>query len=416
MPGPFSPFSLGEVYQTGEAIKGMRDQSAMAALQQKYLGQRMTQDAAQEQRATTQFNQEQQLMNTRLLNMAAAEVSQNPTAAQRWDAVLRAAIPNWEPVQGDPAQIQAAARQLFESTSAALNAFNGADGKDGTKYGVTPQFGVDAQGNPVPIQFNDQGEAVASRMPEGVTISRNPIKIDAGTEWVFIDPITRQPVSRQPKNIEGQNAQEEVGKWLGESYAEMQKSGMAAGQSLARYDRLDQLLSDLETGKLAGAKKAIQEYAQALGVDVEGLDEAQAFQALSRQLALEMRNPAGGAGMPGAMSDADREFLVSTVPNLLNTPGGNRQILDYARAVARRNQQVAAKAREYKRRTGNIDEGFFDELAQWSASNPMFTQQPKAPAAAPRGNAPQAAIDYLKQHPETREAFRQKYGYLPDAQ
>jgi hypothetical protein len=75
------------------------------------------------------------------------------------------------------------------------------------------------------------------------------------------------------------------------------------------------------------------------------------------------------------MSDQDREFLMRTVPNLTNTPGGNKQIIGFARALAQRNQQVAARAREYKRRNGRMDEGFFDELAQWSSGNSMFGNQ-----------------------------------------
>lgn len=380
----FTPFSLANVFQNVEAVKGMRNDNLMAGLQQKFMGQQMDRAGAQEQRAAAQesraqaqFDQEAQLFNTRLLNMAAAEVAQNPNAARRWDSVLKAAIPNWEPVQGDPAQIQAAAKQIYESTSAALSAYQGQQ-QGQTKFGVTPQYGVDQSGNPVPIQFNDRGEAVTSRMPEGVTISRTPIRMDLGTEWAILDPVTRQVVGREPKNIAAANAEEKIGDWVGESYAEMQKTGMSAGQTLARLDRLEALSKQIDTGRLAGAKKAISEYAQALGVDVEGLDEMQAFQALTNQVALEMRNPSGGAGMPGAMSDADREFLLRTVPNLQNTPGGNKLIIDYARKVAQRNQQVAARAREYKRRTGRMDEGFFDELASWSAQTPMFNESASA--------------------------------------
>ena len=32
----------------------------------------------------------------------------------------------------------------------------------------------------------------------------------------------------------------------------------------------------------------------------------------------------------------------------------------------------------------------------------------------PTNKAPQAAIDYLKGHPELKEQFKAKYGYLPD--
>jgi hypothetical protein len=117
--------------QNAEALKGMRRASVLDDLQAQYLGGQIKRAEsaegraqAQETRASTEFDQEQQVINTRLLNMAAAEVAQNPAAASRWDPIIKAAIPNWEPIQGgDPAQIQAAAKLWFESTSQALEAY-----------------------------------------------------------------------------------------------------------------------------------------------------------------------------------------------------------------------------------------------------------------------------------------------------
>jgi hypothetical protein len=40
--------------------------------------------------------------------------------------------------------------------------------------------------------------------------------------------------------------------------------------------------------------------------------------------------------------------------------------------------------------------------------------QSKAPAAAESGNAPDSAIQYLKQNPNLKAAFKAKYGYLPE--
>lgn len=133
---PFEPFSLASVMQNAEALKSMKRHGVLEDLQSQYLtGQIGRANAAEsranaaESRAATEFSQEQQVTNTRLLNMAAAEVAQNPAAASRWDPIIKAAIPNWEPIQGgDPAQIQAAAKQLFDSTSQALQAYNAGSG------------------------------------------------------------------------------------------------------------------------------------------------------------------------------------------------------------------------------------------------------------------------------------------------
>lgn len=144
----FEPFNLGDVLHNAQVIKGMQDNATMAKLQQQYLGQRITNDAAAAQREQTQYDQNQQLMNTKLLNMAAAEVSQNPQAAPRWDKVLKAAIPDWSGVQGDPAQIQAGAKALFESTSKALQAYQaGGEPQYGAPY-VDAKSGATLQSGP----------------------------------------------------------------------------------------------------------------------------------------------------------------------------------------------------------------------------------------------------------------------------
>jgi len=73
----------------------------------------------------------------------------------------------------------------------------------GVKYGLNPVTGVDAQGNPVLLQMSDNGIATQAQLPEGVTLSKAPIKLDAGTHFVLLDPITRQPVGEIPKDIAG---------------------------------------------------------------------------------------------------------------------------------------------------------------------------------------------------------------------
>src|SRR5690606_19847463 len=56
--------------------------------------------------------------------------------------------------------------------------------------------------NPILIQIGKDGRAVRTAMPEGVRLSKEPIKMDAGTHWVLLDPITRQPVGQVPKENE----------------------------------------------------------------------------------------------------------------------------------------------------------------------------------------------------------------------
>ncbi len=100
---------------------------------------------------------------------------------------------------------------------------------------------------------------------------------------------------------------------------------------------------------------------------------AEAAMALSNEMALQLRNPASGAGMPGQLSDKDREFLVSMVPGLGQTRAGRKLLINARKKMNRRAQEVAARARAYLRDHGTLDTGFEDELADWAEENPLFT-------------------------------------------
>lgn len=383
----FKTFDYGNVLATGEGIKGQRYRNALMQEEmdslpmQRQMAQQTYDMRAQDMDVQReQMTQRQRENATGLLanRFAAVASSTNPRlAAQQF-----LADPNFKaagsllglPVDQFTVTDQDTDDSLRASAGDWARALGAQIVQDSNgKMGLQPQYGIDEQGNPVLLQLSDQGQAVRTQMPEGVTLSKEPIRVDAGTDTILLDPITRQPVGRIPNNIAGAEAEKKVGEAAGKSYGELQAAAQSAQQTINRLDVLEDLASRIETGRLAGVQKTISEIANAFGIPVDGLDEVQAFQALTNQLALEMRNPSAGAGMPGAMSDQDRAFLMRTVPNLLNTPGGNKQIIAFARALARRTQQVAAQAREYRRRnSGKMDDNFIDELEAWSSQNPLF--------------------------------------------
>jgi hypothetical protein len=165
-----------------------------------------------------------------------------------------------------------------------------------------------------------------------------------------------------------------VGKAFGEQYADIQKAGFNAQSGINRAQRLGQLLENVNTGKLTPAGTELAAFAESLGFKIDkNLGNKQAANALSNEIALQLRNPAGGAGMPGALSDKDREFLVSMVPGLATSPEGRKTIIETMVKIAKRDQQVAQMARDYRKKNGQLNEGFYDELAAFSAKNPLFT-------------------------------------------
>ena len=92
-------------------------------------------------------------------------------------------------------------------------------GGDDAEYGLNPQYGVDANGNPVIIQLSKSGTSKQTALPDGVALSKQPIKLDAGTHYVLLDPITRQPIGQVPKDLAGAEAQKEIGTAQGKAQA-----------------------------------------------------------------------------------------------------------------------------------------------------------------------------------------------------
>jgi hypothetical protein len=186
----------------------------------------------------------------------------------------------------------------------------------------------------------------------------------------------------------GQERQEArtVGEGFGKMYVELQQAGSGAPARLAKLDRMEQLMQGVQTGKLTPAMTQVASIAQSLGITLdEKLGAKQGLEALSNEIALSLRNPSGGAGMPGAMSDKDREFLTSMTPGLAKTPAGNKLIIETARKVAQRDQDVAKLARAYRKNHGSLDEGFYDELADYSASHPLFESAEEKTTVTPDG-------------------------------
>jgi hypothetical protein len=85
-----------------------------------------------------------------------------------------------------------------------------------------------------------------------------------------------------------------------------------------------------------------------------------------------------------------------------------------AERLARREIEVAQQAtvfrREAKKEGREFDDAEFQMFIDaWADENPIF-----ADLEVERPQAPAAAIEFLRANPQTRDAFMQKYGYLPE--
>lgn len=160
----------------------------------------------------------------------------------------------------------------------------------------------------------------------------------------------------------------------------IQTAGLQAPGKIAKYQQLGKLLEGYEGGALSASGMHLAQTANSLGLKIDkDLPNKEAAASLTNQLALSLRSTANGEGMPGAMSDADRNFLMSSVPSLSQTAQGRRQMVDMQVAIHQRDQDVSSMARKWQQKYGRIDavnpnsgKGFFDNLNEWSSANPLF--------------------------------------------
>lgn len=164
-----------------------------------------------------------------------------------------------------------------------------------------------------------------------------------------------------------------------DTYNTLQKSGMNADKQIANYQRIGSLLDGISGSSLSNVGMTGAKLLNSIGLEVDpNLPNKEAAAAIGNQLALQLRDPANGGGMPGAMSDADRNFLMQSVPGLNQTDAGRKQLIDYQVRVLERNKDVAQAARKWRQKYGRLDSldpkgnDFDTALAEWSAANPLF--------------------------------------------
>ncbi|OLP60334.1 hypothetical protein BJF93_15365 [Xaviernesmea oryzae] len=149
----------------------------------------------------------------------------------------------------------------------------------------------------------------------------------------------------------------------------------------------------VDQGTLANAQLGLRKALNAFGVNMGNTAPAELLNALGGQIALKLRNQ-DGANMPGAMSDADREFLKTMSVSLQNSPQANRLLAQYYLAAQQRAIDLNELRTTYIQQHGRIDEGFrtvmsdylgtADPTAQLRSQLAGSAAPAPAPAARPR--------------------------------
>lgn len=130
-------------------------------------------------------------------------------------------------------------------------------------------------------------------------------------------------------------------------------------------------LEKLPTGPAYSTIVNAKAYLSQFGLSHDpNLGPAQATRALLNQLALKVRSPAGGEGMPGAMSDPDREFLVASINGLDKLPDGNRRLMDIFMTLEQRKIDEASIVNSM-RRANMGSEDIRNALDQYANDRPI---------------------------------------------
>ena len=190
-------------------------------------------------------------------------------------------------------------------------------------------------------------------------------------------------------NTEGDTAWEkESAKLFAQRYDTLTTQAQSAQQMLGLYDIAQSALdAGMRTGVMGGGEQAVRQLGLVMGIgDADKVAGAELLTSVTNRMALQMRNPDSGMGMPGAVSDRDLRFLKDAQIGLDRSPEGNRRMLEAFRALEQRKVEVAALADQYIEQNGRLDVGFNKMVREYAETNPMFDE--RASADVPEGIDP----------------------------
>jgi hypothetical protein len=205
------------------------------------------------------------------------------------------------------------------------------------EYSLTPQYGTDKDGNTVLIQTGKSGEAIQTKLPEGVKISSGVDKVDLGTSWGIIDKRTGQMVGTQPKDVAGKESAEEVGKARGQAIATLPNTIANAEQTL----QVIKSLKEDPYRKQATGLSSVFNAVPATG----GFDYAQKIEQLKGRTFLEAFQALKGGG---AITELEGKKAEAAIARL--NPGQSEE--SFLQALNEIEQIVTAGIERAKQRAG----------------------------------------------------------------
>lgn len=180
-----------------------------------------------------------------------------------------------------------------------------------------------------PVTYEPVYDSRQPETPDPFTLGPGQQRFDAtGNQIAAVAPKPAEPLVQvntgDNSGSFGKKADELAATRLGDIVT----GGQGAAQFMGDIQTLAALGAQVDTGKGAEIMNTLGPYAQAMGIDIAGLGEGQAYQAVIDRLAPQMR-PVGA----GATSDFDARQFLSSLPGLGKTPEGNAIIMQTLSAV-----------------------------------------------------------------------------------
>jgi hypothetical protein len=207
------------------------------------------------------------------------------------------------------------------------------------EYSLTPQYGTNDKGETVLIQTGKSGEAIQTKLPEGVKISSGVDKVDLGTSWGIIDKRTGQMVGTQPKDVAGKESAEEVGKARGQAIATLPTTIANAEQTL-------QVIKSLKEDPYRERATGLSSVFNAIPA-TGGFDYAQKLEQLKGRTFLEAFQALKGGG---AITELEGKKAEAAIARL--NPGQSEK--SFLEALNELEQIVGAGIERAKQKAGQI--------------------------------------------------------------
>jgi hypothetical protein len=235
-----------------------------------------------------------------------------------------------------------------------------------TERGMAPELANIVARNPQMLQ----------QVLAGVVGPRNPTVVPDGASVLMPDGRTVTPGGaggRQARAFD-----QALGRQQAETLGTINSGARNARDQIANLESMEAALNEyqrtstLGTGLAAPYEAALRRAAQHLGAgNAATAGAAELVTSIQNRMALLMRNPDGGMGMPGALSDADRRFLVASQPGIDKSPAGNKLMIEILRRTEQRKVEIAQLAEQYVQRHGSLT-GFEAAVREFAAANPLF--------------------------------------------